>query len=99
MNLEALRRKRTKRLNVRMKNGYNGQRRVFFIFQRGTSKFHGDVDLWVQYMEYARSERSLGLVRKTLDRYATFFCLLSLDEDDGADECGWTVCYAYTRRE
>ncbi|KAF3931726.1 hypothetical protein ABW19_dt0207252 [Dactylella cylindrospora] len=69
MNLESLRRKRMKRLNVRMKGASNhlGARRIFFIFQRATRKFHGDVQLWRTYVEFCRSEKSYGLLRKVMD--------------------------------
>ncbi|KAL4888288.1 U3 small nucleolar RNA-associated protein 6-domain-containing protein [Aspergillus ambiguus] len=57
MNLDTLRRKRVKRLGIRSA-GYSGQRRIFFILDRATRKFHGDVGLWVQYIEYAREQKS-----------------------------------------
>ena len=57
MNLEALRRKRIKRLGVRSK-GYDGQRRIFSILNRATEKFHGDVGLWILYVDYARKQKS-----------------------------------------
>ncbi|KAE8148181.1 U3 small nucleolar RNA-associated protein 6-domain-containing protein [Aspergillus avenaceus] len=57
MNLDTLRRKRVKRLGVRGA-GYSGQRRIFFILDRATRKFHGDIGLWIQYIEYARSQKA-----------------------------------------
>lgn len=57
MNLETLRRKRIKRLGIRSA-GYNGQRRIFFILDRATRKFHGDIKLWAQYIEYAREQKA-----------------------------------------
>ena len=57
MNLDALRRKRIKRLGVRSA-GYTGQRRIFFVLDRATRKFHGDINLWVQYIEYARQQKA-----------------------------------------
>lgn len=57
MNLEALRKKRVKRLGVRSA-GYSGQRRIFFILDRATRKFHGDLGLWIQYIEYARKQKA-----------------------------------------
>ncbi|OCL04866.1 hypothetical protein AOQ84DRAFT_300011 [Glonium stellatum] len=56
-NLEALRRKRVKRLGVKA-SGYSGQKRIFFILSRATRKFHGDVGLWMQYIEFARKEKA-----------------------------------------
>ncbi|PKY08252.1 hypothetical protein P168DRAFT_308336 [Aspergillus campestris IBT 28561] len=57
MNLDNLRRKRVKRLGVRS-TGFSGQRRIFFVLDRATRKFPGDIGLWVQYIEYARQQKS-----------------------------------------
>ncbi|KAH0559760.1 hypothetical protein GP486_003723 [Trichoglossum hirsutum] len=57
MNLEALRRKRVKRLGIKSSN-HSGQRKIFFLLDRATRKFHGDLGLWVQYIEYARKEKA-----------------------------------------
>ncbi|KAI9868455.1 MAG: U3 snoRNP protein [Trichoglossum hirsutum] len=57
MNLESLRRKRVKRLGIKSSN-HSGQRRIFFVLDRATRKFHGDLGLWVQYIEYARKEKA-----------------------------------------
>lgn len=57
MNLDALFRKRTKRLGIRARMHY-GTRRIFFILDRATRKFPGDVALWLQYIEYAKKEKA-----------------------------------------
>ncbi|CAD6577025.1 MAG: U3 snoRNP protein [Alectoria sarmentosa] len=57
MNLESLRRKRVKRLGIKISN-HTGQRRIFFILDRATRKFHGDIGLWMQYIAFARKQRS-----------------------------------------
>ncbi|KAG5297367.1 U3 snoRNP protein [Histoplasma ohiense] len=57
MNLDTLRRKRIKRLGVKSPM-HSGQRRVFFILDRATKKFHGDISLWMQYIEYARRQKA-----------------------------------------
>ncbi|KAL4779009.1 U3 small nucleolar RNA-associated protein 6-domain-containing protein [Aspergillus varians] len=57
MNLDSLRRKRVKRMGIRSA-GFSGQRRIFFVLDRATRKFHGDVGLWVQYIEYARRQKA-----------------------------------------
>lgn len=57
MNLDLLRRKRTKRLGIKMP-AHTGQRRIFFILERATRKFHGDISLWIQYIEYARQQKA-----------------------------------------
>jgi U3 small nucleolar RNA-associated protein 6 len=55
-NVDALRRKRMKRLGV--KSSGSGQRTVFFLYNRGVRKFQGDLDLWLQYIEFARKEKA-----------------------------------------
>lgn len=57
MNLDALRRKRSNRLGVKA-TSYTGQRRVFFILDRATRKFHGDTGLWLQYLTFARKQKA-----------------------------------------
>ncbi|KKZ65390.1 hypothetical protein EMCG_08770 [[Emmonsia] crescens] len=57
MNLDTLRRKRIKRLGVKSPI-HSGQRRVFFILERATKKFHGDISLWMQYIDYARRQKA-----------------------------------------
>ncbi|RDW86456.1 snoRNA-binding rRNA-processing protein UTP6 [Aspergillus mulundensis] len=57
MNLDSLRRKRVKRLGIKS-TGFSGQRRIFFVLDRATRKFHGDIGLWVQYIEYARRQKA-----------------------------------------
>ncbi|KAL8642931.1 MAG: hypothetical protein Q9228_000420 [Teloschistes exilis] len=59
MNLESLRRTRAKRLGAKSKSSsYTGQRRILFILDRATRKFHGDTALWLQYLTYARKQKS-----------------------------------------
>ncbi|KAJ0424067.1 U3 small nucleolar RNA-associated protein 6-domain-containing protein [Aspergillus carlsbadensis] len=57
MNLDSLRRKRVKRLGIKS-TGFSGQRRIFFVLDRATRKFHGDIGLWIQYIEYARQQKA-----------------------------------------
>ena len=56
-NLDSLRRKRSKRMGVKLVT-YTGQRRVFFILDRATRKFHGDTALWLQYVTFARRQKA-----------------------------------------
>ena len=65
MNLENLRRKRVKRMGIK-NSGHAGQRRIFIILDRATRKFHGDVALWMQYIEYARKQKASKKVSKLL---------------------------------
>lgn len=37
---------------------HGGQRRTFFIFERATRKFPGDLQLWMQYLDYTRSVKA-----------------------------------------
>lgn len=57
MNVDSLRVKRVRRLGIKATT-YNGQRKIFNIFERATRKFHGDVGLWLQYAEYARAQKA-----------------------------------------
>lgn len=43
-----------------------GQKRISFILQRATRKFHGDVGLWMQYLEYSRKQKSYKKVAQVL---------------------------------
>ena len=65
MNLEFLRRKRVHRMGIKT-NGHAGQRRIFFILDRATRKFHGDVGLWMQYLTFARQQKASKKVSKVL---------------------------------
>ena len=65
MNLEYLRRKRVKRLGVKTTN-HTGERRIFFVLDRATKKFQGDIGLWMQYINYARKQRSNKKVSQIL---------------------------------
>lgn len=67
MNLESLRKKRVKRMGI--KNGtYSGQRRIFFLLERATKKFHGDMGLWMQYVDFARKQKSNKRLSEVLTR-------------------------------
>ncbi|KAL9085963.1 MAG: hypothetical protein Q9165_007325 [Trypethelium subeluteriae] len=65
MNLETLRRKRVKRLGIKFKS-YAGSRRIFFVLDRGTRKFQGDLGLWMQSMEFAKKEKSHKKLRRII---------------------------------
>ncbi|CAO2656440.1 Nn.00g052430.m01.CDS01 [Neocucurbitaria sp. VM-36] len=55
-NVDALRRKRIKRLGVRYKGA--GQRSIYFLYNRATRKFSGDLTLWMQYIDFARKDKA-----------------------------------------
>lgn len=63
MNLESLRRKRVARLGIKARS-HAGQRRIFFVLDRATRRFHGDLGLWMQYIEYARKEHASKVLAK-----------------------------------
>lgn len=65
MNLEALRRKRVRRLGVKA-SAHTGQRRIFFVLDRATRKFHGDIGLWMQYADYAKKQKAHKKVSQIL---------------------------------
>lgn len=56
-NVEALRKKRIKRMGVKATN-HSGQRRIFFVFERGTKKHPGDVGLWLLYIDFAKKSKA-----------------------------------------
>ncbi|KAF2717202.1 hypothetical protein K431DRAFT_341496 [Polychaeton citri CBS 116435] len=58
MNLDSLRKKRCKRLAIKNATTFNGQRTVFFIMDRATKKFPGDIGLWMQYVSYCQREKA-----------------------------------------
>ncbi|EXJ59603.1 hypothetical protein A1O7_03749 [Cladophialophora yegresii CBS 114405] len=57
INVDALRRKRVKRLGIKT-TAHNGKRRVFFVFDRGTRKHPGDVGLWMEAINYAQKQKA-----------------------------------------
>ncbi|KAL8799235.1 MAG: hypothetical protein Q9182_006037 [Xanthomendoza sp. 2 TL-2023] len=57
MNLDTLRWTRAKRLGIKS-TSYNGQRRILFVLDRATRKFHGDTALWLQYLAFARKQKA-----------------------------------------
>lgn len=57
MNLDTLRKKRCKRKGVKATT-HGGQRTIFFILDRATKKFPGDLGLWVQYVQFCQKEKA-----------------------------------------
>ncbi|EPX72900.1 U3 snoRNP-associated protein Utp6 [Schizosaccharomyces octosporus yFS286] len=67
MTLEALRKKRHKRLQIKGKttvSDYAGVRKVLYLFLRATNKFFGDSTLWLDYIQYAKSIHASHIVGK-----------------------------------
>lgn len=67
MNLESLRKKRVKRLGIKAST-HSGLRRIFFVLERATRKFHGDMGLWMQYVDFARKQKSTKKLSEILTR-------------------------------
>ncbi|KIW69732.1 hypothetical protein PV04_05591, partial [Phialophora macrospora] len=57
INVDALRRKRVKRLGIKA-TAHNGKRRVFFVFDRGTRRHPGDISLWMEAIDYAQKQKA-----------------------------------------
>ena len=67
INLESLRGQRAKRLGI--KGGiYSGQKRILFVLDRATKKFHGDLRLWMQYLNVAQRQRAFSRVDDILTK-------------------------------
>ncbi|KIW74755.1 hypothetical protein Z517_11525 [Fonsecaea pedrosoi CBS 271.37] len=65
INVDALRRKRVKRLGVKS-TAHNGKRRIFFVFDRGTRKHPGDIGLWMEAIDFARKQRAYKKLQEML---------------------------------
>ncbi|KAF2870984.1 hepatocellular carcinoma-associated antigen 66 [Massariosphaeria phaeospora] len=63
-NVDALRRKRIKRLGVKYKG--SGQRSIYFLYNRAVRKFSGDLGLWMQFIEFALKEKAFKRVNEIL---------------------------------
>lgn len=67
MNLEALRSKRRERLGKTRHSisDHAGIQRIHFLFERLCTKFHGDLTLWLAYIDFVKrssSSKSLGRI-------------------------------------
>ncbi|RPA72057.1 hypothetical protein BJ508DRAFT_245082 [Ascobolus immersus RN42] len=67
MAVEKLRKKRVKRFSAKLSKNFMGQRRIFFVLERATRKFHGDLGLWRLYMDYAEKEGAWQVLEKTMN--------------------------------
>lgn len=56
-----------KRLRVKAAT-HTGQRRVFFVLNRATRKFPGDLGLWMQQIEYARLQKAYKKLSQILTK-------------------------------
>lgn len=67
INVDALRRKRIKRLGIKS-TSHNGKRRIFFVFDRGTRKHPGDIGLWLEAIDYARKQKAYKKLQEIFTR-------------------------------
>ena len=58
------------RLGIKSKS-HLGQRKIFFVLDRATRRFHGDIGLWIQYIEFAKKEGASRVLLKVFASYAT----------------------------
>ncbi|KAG9671269.1 hypothetical protein KCU95_g19058, partial [Aureobasidium melanogenum] len=65
MNLDSLRKKRSKRMGVKA-TAFAGQKKIFFVLERGVRRFQGDMGLWMQYLEFCRKEAANKKLAKAL---------------------------------
>ncbi|CAG8522616.1 3654_t:CDS:10 [Cetraspora pellucida] len=75
MNLEQLRKKRKERLAIRGKTSISDYaiiRRLYHIFDRAVIKFKGDISLWLQYIDFAKSAGAGKLLGKIFGRALQF---------------------------
>ncbi|CAJ2509668.1 Uu.00g146940.m01.CDS01 [Anthostomella pinea] len=66
--LESLRTKRCRRLEVRTSSKHTGQGRVFGILERAVTRHPGNLDLWKEYLTYARDMKATKRYRKVMTR-------------------------------
>lgn len=72
MDLETLRRKRVKRMDLpkgpATVSDYSFVRRQFHIFERALKRFKSDVGMWIQYIQLAKREGAKALVGRVTAR-------------------------------
>ncbi|RYP50167.1 hypothetical protein DL768_004284 [Monosporascus sp. mg162] len=66
--LESLRAKRCRRLQVRTSSAHAGQGRVFAILERAVGRHQGSVEVWKEYLAYARDMKATKRYRKVMTR-------------------------------
>ncbi|KAK6202439.1 U3 snoRNP protein [Scheffersomyces amazonensis] len=74
-NLEKLRKKRYARLSkvglIETKpsiSDWAGTRRILFIFDRATRRYPGELELWAQYLKFAKSNGAIKVIYKVYSR-------------------------------
>ena len=67
INVDSLRKRRVQRLRIKS-TPYSGQQRIFFLLDRATRRFPGDIALWMQQIEYARRQKAYRKLTQILTR-------------------------------
>jgi U3 small nucleolar RNA-associated protein 6 len=62
-NLDRLRKLRCSRKGVKAAT-FNGQRTIFFIYDRATKKFPGSLELWMHYIDFCKKEKASKKIAK-----------------------------------
>ncbi|KAI1771092.1 U3 small nucleolar RNA-associated protein 6-domain-containing protein [Hypoxylon cercidicola] len=66
--LESLRAKRCRRLQIRASSKHTGQGRIFGILERAVNRHPGNIELWKEYLAYARDMKATKRYRKVMTR-------------------------------
>jgi U3 small nucleolar RNA-associated protein 6 len=66
--LESLRAKRCRRLEIRASSRHTGEGRVFGILERAVNRHPGSLELWKDYLSYAKAIRATKRYRKIMTR-------------------------------
>ncbi|KAI4861334.1 U3 small nucleolar RNA-associated protein 6-domain-containing protein [Hypoxylon rubiginosum] len=66
--LETLRAKRCRRLQIRASSKHTGQGRIFGILERAVNRHPGNIELWKEYLAYAKDMKATKRYRKVMTR-------------------------------
>ncbi|ODV90264.1 hypothetical protein CANCADRAFT_104477 [Tortispora caseinolytica NRRL Y-17796] len=70
-NIEELKKSRRSKKNIDTKSAisnWSGARRINFIFERALRKFPGNTGLWIEAIEYARSQKMFKIINNLINR-------------------------------
>ncbi|KAI1407982.1 U3 small nucleolar RNA-associated protein 6-domain-containing protein [Hypoxylon sp. FL1857] len=66
--LEKLRAKRCRRLQIRTSSKHTGEGRIFGILERAVNRHPGSLELWKEYLAYAKDLKATKRYRKVMSR-------------------------------
>lgn len=83
--LEALRQLRKRGLVRKLKkkkgqvwkpslSDHAGVKRVFFLYNRATRKFPGNLELWIEYLDFCRASGAYRHLQKVIHSICSFIC-------------------------